>query len=102
MTRAMIVLTACSLLTGCNTVPLPDTDICVINVPALHEYCYNIKRDYDANGRLKPSAKPMIRKYADEAAMLAGLNKGIKTNPDGWANFKAYARELRERDRKGH
>lgn len=76
----------------------PDTDLCLSNVPKLHELCTNLKRDYDDNGELKPGVKPQVRQYKDEAEMLAALNKKTCTDPNGLANLKAYVRELRAAD----
>lgn len=87
----------CGLLAfGCNDVTRPDTDVCLVNAQLLHETCYNLLRDYNDDGTLKPDAKPIVRQYVDAAAMLGALNKGIRTDPDGWAHLKAYIRELRD------
>lgn len=97
--RLMILLTAFNLLAaGCQSVSVsrPDTNLCVVNVPALHEKCYNLKSDYDDNGQLQPGAKPVIKQYATPDEMLAALNKKIGTDPDGWAHLKAYIKELRD------
>jgi hypothetical protein len=85
-----------------RNVPKPDADVCVVNVPALHQKCYNIARDYDDNGYIKKDAKPMFKQYKDEAEMLAGLNKNIATTPDGWAAIKAYLKSLREEQEKAN
>lgn len=101
----MRVLTALSIsfsLVSCAGVERPDTDVCVANVPALHERCYNLKKDYDDQGNRRPDAKPKTIVYKDEAAMLAGLNKKTCVDPDGLANLKAYIDELRRQNgRKG-
>ncbi len=80
---------------GCNSVTRPDTNMCLNNVQLLETICYNLKNDYDSNGNLNPSAKPTVVQYASPSAMLMSLDKNIGTNPVGWANLKAYLRELR-------
>lgn len=100
MIRLIPLLMALELLSGCVSVQRPDTNVCVLNVPALHEVCYNLLRDYDDNGKLLPGAKPEIRQYNDGPSMLMAVNRAIKTDPDGWANLKAYIRELRAANRR--
>jgi len=84
---------SCSfLLFACAQVPRPDTDLCVVNAPAGHRKCYNILKDYNDEGDLLPGAKPLFK----PAKVVEDLNKNICTDPDGWANMKAYIRSLRE------
>jgi hypothetical protein len=85
-----LLLTACSLA-ACG-VPRPDTDLCVVNAEAKHRKCYNLSRDYDDDGLLIPGAVPSFR----PAVSVDDLNKNICTDPDGWANLKAYIKKLRE------
>jgi len=85
------------LLAGCkNNVPRPNTNICLNNVPKLEQECYNLQADYDSDGNLKPDAHPLIIVYPSAEAMLLALNKGFSTDPQGWANLKAYLRDLRD------
>ncbi len=84
-----------------SQVPRPDTPLCIINVPGLHEKCYNLKTDYDDNGQLLPGAKAIFIKYKDAADMLAGLNKKTSTTDDGLAHLKAYIKDVREEGRSG-
>lgn len=99
MRLAAICLTTLSLLflAGCNEVDRPDSPVCVLNTPARHILCYNLKTDYDDQGNLKPSAKPEVTQYADADAMLAALNKSVLTTATGWTNIKIYIRKLRGR-----
>jgi hypothetical protein len=92
--RLMMLLAACSILAGCNSVPRPDTDLCVNNAQLFHKKCYNLARDYDDAGNLKPDAKPIFKPLAS----LSDADKDVCTSPAGWANLKAYIRALREVD----
>ena len=77
---------------GCASIKKPDTDICVLNAPEKHQICYNVKKDFDDDGRIKAGAKPKIKPYA----VLEDANKNICTDPEGWENMKAYVKKLRE------
>ena len=79
------------VLTGCG-VERPDTNLYVVNAPGGYAKGYNMKRDYDANGQLKPDAKA-IKIKAEE---IYDLNKFICTDPTGFANLKAYVQKMRE------
>lgn len=76
---------------SCSSVPRPNTDICIANVPAKHRICYNLLRDYDDNGNLTPGAKPSYKPLSS----LNDINKNAMTDPKGLANLKAYIRKLR-------
>ncbi len=89
----ILLLTALELcLVSCSTVPRPDTDIGVVNAIDHHVKSYNLSTDYDDQGNLLPSAVPKYR----PALTVDDLNKNICTDPQGWANLKAYIRELRD------
>ena len=88
--RLMTLLMVCSC--ACSTIPRPDTNLCVVNVPGKHLKCYNLKRDYDGDGNRNPDAKPTIVPISS----LNDLNKFIATDPDGFANLKAYVQKIRE------
>ena len=91
MTPLMTFWAAYSI-SGCGGVERPDTNVCVLNVELMHLKCYNLKRDYNDDGNLKPGAKPTINSISG----LSSLNTFVMTDPDGWANLKAYIRKLRE------
>jgi hypothetical protein len=80
------------LLIGCASVPRPNTDICIVNAPAKHRKCYNLLKDYDDEGNLKPGAAASYK----PASKIEDLNKNATTDPKGLANLKAYLRKLRE------
>lgn len=90
--RRTMLSAACSLLLASCGIPRPDTTLCVVNGPAKHRKCYNVARDYNEDGSLKAGAKATFL----PAASVGDLNKNICTDPDGWANFKAYVKKLRE------
>lgn len=110
-----VLLVAYSVLgaSSCATsqVPRPDTNICDINVKAMHLKCYNLKTDYDQSGTLLPTAKAHYMPcasaqpctdpathYASEHDMLQALDEYTGTDPDGWAGFKAYINDLKDAD----
>lgn len=81
------------ILTGCSSsVERPDTDLCVINAPLNQMKCYNLKRDYDSNGVIKPEATGKL--YPVEG--VEDVNKFICTSPEDFANLKSYIKALRE------
>ena len=84
------LLMVCS---GCNTVPRPDTDICVINAENMQRECFNMARDYDSEGNILPSAVPTFI----PVRVLADLDKGIWIDSSmSWPNLKVYINELRQ------
>lgn len=85
------LLIICSLY-SCARIPKPNTDLCVINAPGQHLSCWNLKTDYNDNGQIKPGVKPKIK----VANSLNDVNKFIVTDPDGFAELKAYIKLLRE------
>jgi predicted nucleotidyltransferase len=84
-------------LVGCADVPRPDVDLCIINAKASYRHCYNLKEDYDSNGRLKPDAKAEFRDNRDitdlDKAFIVDSKEGFET---GLARLKAYIKTLRE------
>lgn len=80
------------LLVGCASIEHPDTNLCVINTPLSQMKCYNLKRDYEPSGSIKPNAVPQVIPLKG----MEDLNKFICTDPDGFANLKAYIKALRE------
>ncbi len=92
LTKLLVLLLMELSLSACSTVPRPDTNIGVVN-NELHKIGgYNLLKDYDDNGNLNPNATPWTRPVNS----AADLDKNICTDPDGWANLKAYIRMLRE------
>lgn len=93
MRLATFLITFSALLTGCG-VPRPDTNLCVLNTESLYKYCYNMKNDYDGDGRLKKDAKPLKKLYPTEHDMMIDLHKNVSTDPTGFGNLKLYVGEL--------
>lgn len=89
-----IIFSALLALTACNEVKRPDTDLCVLNTFASppHGTCFNLLRDYNDDGTRKRNAQPTIK----IVNTIADINKVIYTDPQGWANFKAYVNQLKE------
>lgn len=89
-------------LSGCATIRAPDTDLCIVNAPAKKRKCYNLAMDYQSDGRLKPTAKPVYR----PVEKIEDLNKFLVVDSptgteDGQARLKAYIRALREEYQRG-
>ena len=66
-------LAACSLLTACGGVASPHILVCIVNAPAENRKCYEVDKDFDTNGALKPGAVPVIRANSS----IADLNKAF-------------------------
>lgn len=92
MKQLVALLIGCNILTSCATVPRPDTDLCVVNAEGPYQMCFNMKSDYKSDGKLKPDAKPKYK----PALTVMDLNKNICTDPDGFANLRAYITKLRK------
>lgn len=92
MTRLLILLLTGLEFSACSTVPRPDTNVGVVNAGFHQVKGYNLSTDYDDNGNLNPSAKPFIH----PANSVSDLDKNVCTDPQGWANLKAYIRMLRD------
>lgn len=104
MTRHLTALLIAGSLAGCG-VPRPDADLCIVNAPNLNRKCYNLKRDYDDDGSLKPGAVPTYRANAtvqdlNKALLIDSPFDAEHPNPthfeDGIARMKAWVKELRE------
>lgn len=91
MVSTMRLIAFSLLLVGCD-VPRPNTDLCGVNAQKLERRCYNLKTDYDRDGNRKPNAKPKIKPARD----VYDLDRNFCTDPDGFAELKAYIKKLRE------
>lgn len=80
------------LFASACSVPRPNTDLCGVNAAKHERRCYNLRDDYDENGNRKPDAKPKIKPARD----VQDLDRNICTDPDGFAELKAYIKKLRE------
>lgn len=80
---------------GCAGIPRPDTNLCIVNAMEAHKKCYNMKRDYTANGTLKAEAEPSYTIIED----IKDLDKHLCIDPDGTAKLKAYLRKLAEKNK---
>lgn len=97
----MVLWTVCSL-SGCAAIRAPNTDLCIVNAaadvqPAPKRKCYNMAKDYDDQGRLKPGAVPVYR----ENRSVQDLNKFLVVDSptgteDGQAELKAWVQKLRK------
>jgi hypothetical protein len=79
-------------LCGCVGIQRPDTDLCINNAPAKHKKCYNMLRDYDDNGKLKPGAKAFFKPLNS----INDVNKDLDIDPKGLGNLKAYINQLKD------
>lgn len=91
MLRMMLFVSFSCLTVACG-VERPDTNLYVVNAPYEQAKGYNLKRDYDADGNLKPGAKAIVIR----AREVQELNKFVCTDPTGFANLKAYLQKMRE------
>lgn len=93
---ATVLSAACSTLSACGGVALPNTDVCIVNGPNLNRKCYNMATDYNDDGSLKATAKPVYRSNK----IVMDLSKALVIDSptgfeDGLANLKTYITELR-------
>lgn len=107
--RQILLLMAFSfLLSSCGGVDRPDADVCIANVLALHQSCYNLRRDYEDSGQLKQGAKPHFKPcksdkpcldpsthYNTPEEMVADLHKAVVFDTSSWPKIKAWIEELR-------
>lgn len=75
---------------GCAN-PAPDTDICIVNAQAGQMACYNLSRDYDSSGRIKPSSTPFYK----PAYTIQDLDKAVTTDLRGLENLKVFSKQIR-------
>lgn len=78
----VISLTACS-------VPRPAGMACVVDLPDNQNICFDLQKDFDDQGNIKPDAKPQL--------LPLDMDKRVNFDPDTWANVKAYIRKLKDR-----
>lgn len=89
----MLLISFSIFAAGCAGVERPDTDICIANAPAKHLKCYNMKRDYNDDGRLKKDAKPFFKPFSK----IEDVNKFMLTDPEkGIPNLKAFINDMRD------
>jgi hypothetical protein len=86
----MIGLFFCIILFGCS-VQRPDTNLYVVNAAFHQARGYNLRADYDQDGNLLSTARAKVI----PANQVQDLNKFICTDPDGFANLKAYVQQIR-------
>lgn len=95
--NAIKLLMICSIIfSGCG-VPRPDTDLCVFNTELLYKYCYNLKSDYNNEGKRRSDAKAKVIRYGDAQEMFREMDKTVGTDPQGFGNLKNYVNELIKR-----
>jgi len=83
----LLIIFSCA----CAHIERPDAEMCVVNAPAEHVKCYNLKHDYSQSGSLKRDASPSYKK----ARSVHDLNKGVWMSNADWAEVKAWISELR-------
>lgn len=99
--KLLIVSSIICALNGCAilqrlldpSIERPNALLCVVNAPigstTPHKDCWNMKTDYDANGKKLPGVKPMVMPLNS----LNDLNKTFSMDPDSWAAFIAYTKK---------
>ena len=95
--RSIRLVTTLLVVSSCASIQRPNVDVGIVNAPGKRVKYYNLERDYDADGKLKPGAVPTYRPFAK----LEDLNKRLCLDSDAGpeeaiARFKAYVRNLRE------
>lgn len=95
--KALLTVSSIALLSSCATIKKPNVDLMIVNAPGNKRCGYNLERDYDNSGRIKPGAKQTCRPNSS----VRDLNKAMVVDSptgfeDGLAALKAYIRQLRE------
>lgn len=80
------------IFSGACSASAPDTNVCEINASGGYRLCYNLKRDYDSNGDMKPGVQPFKIPFA----ALSDLNKLTCVDQVGLSNMKVFASEVRQ------
>lgn len=92
MTLSKISLIISSLfVAGCAGIPRPVGHICGIDGQRAKLSCYDLIEDFDSNGKMKPSAKPV-----KTAITLRDLHGGTYFDPDTTAELKIYIGRVRD------
>lgn len=93
MRQKMLLMAFSLLASGCG-IQRPDTDICIVNAPNKVRKCYNMRKDYTNEGKIKADAKPFYK----PANTVDDLNKVLTVDNDhnGIENLKIYINELRQ------
>ena len=89
--KLLTTLLIASSISACS-VPAPNTDICLTNVLNGNMKCYNLSRDYDADGRLKPNAQATYK----PARAMSDMDKLFCTDANGFENLKIFSRQVRD------
>src|SRR5687768_7623046 len=94
--RLATLLMAFSLV-GCAAIQRPDVDLMIVNAPGKKRCGYNMLRDYDANGQLKPG----VQMHCRPNSSVKDLNKATLLDSDegftkALSRMKAYIRTMRE------
>lgn len=100
LTKLLTTLFVAFNLAACGAIPKPNTDLCIVNAPdgTTHKRkCYNMATDYDDNGVLLATAKPVYR----ENARVEDLNKFLVIDSptgtvDGQSALSAWVQKLRQ------
>lgn len=66
----------------CASIERPETDLCVVNAPAMNKKCFSMKEP------------KRVAKYIPLKG-LEDLNKNTCIEPEGFGNLKAYLLQLR-------
>lgn len=95
--RLMMLFLVSSLISGCAGISKPAAYGCIVNAPAKNRKCYSFKTDFNDDGNLKPTAKPVYR--SNET--IEDLNKAFVLDSDtgfedGLARVKTTIRDARE------
>ena len=87
-------LLACSflILSGCGVKP-PEGKICLYDAPRERSLCYDVAKDLDSSGRVKPDAKMLVI----ENVKAETLDKHTHFDPESWSNVRKWMQKTRDR-----
>lgn len=96
MRHLKALLMVFSFISGCASIPRPNSNLCIVNVPGLRENCLNLKDDYDSLGRIRVGTRFKVKQFSTAEELLNDLNKNTCMDPDSLAELKAFIKKLRE------
>ncbi len=89
--RTFLVVCSFAIL-SCAKISRPDADICVVNAFGKKLTCYNLARDYNDDGLIKPGTPAHFKPAPD----IDSVNKHVVMSAADFGKFKAYVKKLRE------
>lgn len=89
--RTLLACNAVLLIAGCGPKP-PQGLICLYDAPRSQSICYEMSKDFDKDGTLKPGAPQQIL-----GGMTADkIDKHTHFSPEAWGSVRKWLGAMRE------